>query len=128
VDPADIASLQLDFNEICDVNGSTPDNVQIDEATRDGMLRIQVTDTEDVPNLLHEVVIYRHSSAATCSGSEDHAPVDVAPQTFYINGNVGIHRSAAALSGISGLIPFVTPEPAEIRLSSMRHVSNDGSI
>jgi len=128
VDPADITTFRLDFSEICDVNGSSPNEVQLDEIARDGMLRLRVTDTSDTPSLLHEVVIYRHSQAATCLGSEDHLPVDVAPQTFYINGNVGIHRSAAALSGISGLLPFVMPEPAEIRLSSMRHVSNDGSI
>ena len=128
IDPTELAAFEFRFNTVCDVNGSTPQTVDVDEASRDGMLRLRVTDPANADSLLHEVVVYRHSSEASCSGSEDPGLVDVAPQTFYVNGDVNIQRSAEALSNVSGLMPIIEPEPAEIRMTSMRHRSNEGAL
>ena len=128
VDPADLTALQFRFSTVCQINGSDPDEVDIDEVTRDGQLRLTVTDPANADSLLHEVVVYRHSSEASCSGDEDPGLVDVAPQEFYINGNVNIQRSAEALSNVSGLMPMIEPEPAEIRMTSMRHRSNEDAM
>jgi len=128
IDPSDLTAFELRFNTVCDVNGSDPDDVDIDEATRDGQLRLRVTDPANADSLLHEVVVYRHSSEGSCTGSEDPGLVDVAPQEFNINGNVNIQRSAEALSNVSGLMPIIEPEPAEIRMTSMRHRSNEGAL
>lgn len=125
IDPAELAAFQFRFDAVCDVKGSDPETVDLDSAGRDGMLRLQVTNPANADSLLHEVVVYRHSSAETCSGSEDPGLVDVAPQTFYINGDVNIQRSAEALNNVSGLMPMIEPEPAEIRMTSMRHRSNE---
>lgn len=128
VDPADLTAFQFRFNNVCDINGSDPDDVDIDEATRDGQLRLRVTDPANADSLLHEVVVYRHSSEASCTGDDDPGLVDVAPQEFYVNGDVNIQRSAEALSNVSELMPMIEPEPAEIRMTSMRHRTNEGAL
>lgn len=128
LDPSDLTAFEFRFSSVCDINGSDPDDVDIDEATRDGQLRLQVTDPANADSLLHEVVVYRHSAEASCTGTEDPGLVDVAPQEFYINGNVNVQRSAEALSNVSGLMPIIDPEPAEIRMTSMRHHSNEDAL
>ena len=125
IDPAELTAFQFRFNGVCNVKGSDPETVDMDAISRDGMLRLQVTNPANADSLLHEVVVYRHSTAETCSGSADPGLVDVAPQTFYINGDVNIQRSAEALSNVSSLMPMVEPQPAEIRMTSMRHRSNE---
>jgi len=128
VDPADLSAFQFRFNTVCDINGSDPDDVDVDETNRDGQLRLRVTDPANADSLLHELVVYRHSSEASCTGNEDSGLVDVAPQEFYVNGDVNIQRSAEALSNVSGLMPMIEPEPAEIRMTSMRHRSNEDAL
>lgn len=128
INPDDLSGFELRFSQICDVNGSNPSNVEADPATRDGQLSVRVTDPAKGDSLLHEVVVYRHSTHASCNGNSDNGLVDVAPQTFYINGNVNVQRSTSALSSISGLMPFIEPEPAEITMTSMRHHSNEGAL
>lgn len=128
LDPATINAFHFTFSSICDVNGSAPESVDIDEISRDGQLRLQVTDLTNADSLLHEVVVYRHSSQESCTGDSDRGLVDVAPQKFFVNGNVNVQRSADALSNIAGLMPIIEPEPAEITMRSMRHRSNDGAL
>lgn len=123
---ADIDAFTLTFTEICDLNGSSPEAVQGDSNARDGMLTLQVFDaTADEDALpIHEVTVYRHSDAASCTGNSDPDRVDVQPQSFYINGNVGIYRSESALNNVVDLLPAMQAAPVEITLSSMRHVAN----
>ena len=128
LDPSTISAFQFAFDSICDVNGSAPEDVDIDEASRDGQLRLRVTDLTHADSLLHEVVVYRHSTQDSCSGDLDRGLVDVAPQKFFINGNVNVQRSADALSNIAGMMPIIEPKPAEITLRSMRHRSNDSAL
>jgi hypothetical protein len=128
VDPAELTAFQFRFTSVCNVKGSNPETVDLDQLSRDGMLRLKVTNPANADSLLHEVVVYRHSTAEICSGSEDPGLVDVAPQTFYINGDVNIQRSAEALSNVSSLMPMIEPQPAEIRMTSMRHRSNDVAL
>lgn len=128
VDVADLAAFRFDFSTICDVNGSDPDAVDVDTSTRDGQLRLRVTNPANSDSLLHEVVVYRHSSLETCTGDQDSGLVDVAPLEFYINGDVNIQRSAEALSNVSDLMPMIKPEPAEIKMTYMRHRSNEGAL
>lgn len=128
LDPSELNGFELRFTAICDINGSTPADVEADVATRDGQLSVRVMDPANSDSLLHEVVVYRHSSSSSCTGNRDNGIVDVAPQRFYVNGNVNIQRSTSALSNVSGLMPFLEPEPAEISMTSMRHHSNEGAL
>ncbi len=128
IDPAPLLNFSVDFSEICDIYGSSPEVVQVDESSRSGVLTMKVYDIEPEDmgleaQLLHEVSIYRHSDASSCFGS-DEARIDVQPQSFYINGRVGIHKSASALNSIMDLLPSVESPPAEIKLMSMRQESS----
>ena len=127
LDPASLTQFSVEFDEICDIDGSSPEMVQSDEANRSGVLTMKVFDIEPEDmgldaQLLHEVSIYRHSGASSCFGS-DEARIDVLPQSFYINGHVAIHKSASALNSIMDLLPSVESPPAEIKLISMRQES-----
>lgn len=128
LDPAHLNGFELRFGSICDLNGSNPAAVEADSASRDGQLSVRVMDPANSDSLLHEVVVYRHSTRSSCNGNSDNGIVDVAPQSFYINGNVNVQRSTSALSNVSGMVPFLEPEPAEISMTSMRHHSNEGAL
>jgi len=123
---SDLLDFSLSFNSVCGIKGSAPESVRGDSLNRGGMLTLQVFDADgpEDDDPIHEVSIYRHSDSSSCSGSEDPSPIDVQPQSLYINGNVGIHRSESALNNVVGLLPSLEAPPVEIKLSSMRHESN----
>jgi len=117
---ADLTTFRLDFSEVCDLGGSAPSTVAADESSRDGVLTVRVTDADGASSWYHDVSMYRHSSDQSCN-RQDSGAVDVEGQSFYINGNVNIHRSTEALSSLSSLFTMLTPEPGEITLRDIRH-------
>ncbi len=128
LDPTSLMQFSVNFDEICDIYGSSPEMVQVDDASRSGVLTMKVYDIEPEDSgldaqLLHEVSVYRHSDDPSCFGT-DEARIDVQPQSFYINGQVGIHKSASALNSIMGLLPSVESPPGDIKLTSMRQESS----
>jgi len=124
---ADLEALNITFYEACGVKATAPGEVWADQTNRNGQLTFKVYDIrpEDSgasPILIHEVVVYRHSTTNECSSVESHA-VDVEPISFYINGDVGIHSSASALRRLEGLLPILEAPPVEITMTEVRQNS-----
>lgn len=127
VELSQLVGFSVNFASACGISGSSPGDVWSDAIAREGQLKIKVYDilpeeTGEEADLLHEVVVYRHSSNRSCIG-EDHGTVQVDPISFYINGDVQIHLSTSALARLEGLLPVLEAPPMEIKMTTVRQNS-----
>ncbi|NQV74298.1 hypothetical protein HQ496_14360 [bacterium] len=125
---SELEAFTISFTEACEIAGTSPGDVWADSASRDGQLTVKVFDftpeaSGNDPILIHEVVVYRHSTSATCDAL-DHDLVNVEPISFYINGDVGIHLSTSALAKLESLLPIMEAPPIEIKMTEVRQNSN----
>ena len=127
VNLVDVISLNMAFSSSCDLLGLSPGDVWADGAVRAGGLTVKIFDMTPEESggeatILHEVVVYRHSDASSCS-EIDSEEVEVQPISFYINGSVGIHKSYSALSSVIDLLPAIETTPPEITMGTVKQNS-----